>query len=519
MIIAIQGFNRKKNEATKFAAQFADMLSMTHSNARTLLLQFLNNDEDNAEDMLRKDRVVTDLMAENEKTLPILEQSIDGFISTALNQKINNDLVSNYIKTISAIRGQQNRQVIRTMFDVMPISKNDNFVQNIEEDKASIEEILTSLSAERMYNYIIVVCDSKSEKLLETVNELADKSIYCLNQRFTKPSKVYGKDVYYVIPSYESDSAFNMKNIMNNYGFSKKTIIHKIESNSAMQDAAYEGQLHDFIVRNKDVSFQNRNYRWSEDLKKFVSAVTGESSESTDKLELHHYVNDIQDDAEIEEYKSDITIPEEDGEPPKKGGLFSLFKGSKKTNYKETIVDTDDEDIEYASENSVEEEIKEDDRAYPEEVYESIEDFDDLTTAEDDIELSDNELEKIGEAVSNTILEEIDLETMDEAETAVKDEPVVEADTSEEQSDETKKAPKKKSFFAKKKAKEAKVEERKTEIVADEVEVLTEEFEAPVEAEEIKRNAYEKKCFTSLKNNGVITQATSTKKVYTSVIC
>ncbi len=391
MIISIQGFNKKKNDATKFAAQFADMLSLTHSNARTILIQLTNNDEDNAEDMLRKDRVVTDLMADNEKTLPILEQSIDGFVSTTTNQRINNDLVANYVKTISAIRGQSNRQIIKSTLDVMPISKNDNFVQNIENNKELLSEILTCLQEERMYNYVIVVCDSKSEELLKNVNELADKSIYCLNQRFSKKSKAYGKDIFYVLPSYEPDSSFTLKAIVNNYGFDKKTKVYTVAANAKVQDACYNGTLHEFIAGNKDIPHQDNNYTWSEDLKTVIDAVIGKSAEIINELEVNHFIKE--EYTPVDDFSVELEIPAEE-EIDERGFFARLF--SRKN--KETT------EVSYKPNKKV--------KANKIASEKSDEMFEGQPSS--DIELTENELLELGELEKEIDLSVFDIDSVDD---------------------------------------------------------------------------------------------------------
>ena len=112
MIISIQGYNKKKNDAVKFAASFADMASLLNKNARTILIQLLNNDEDNAEDMLKKNKAPQDLMVSNDRFLPILEQSIDGLLNALGTKPLTDDVLNTYRKTIISYRSKDSEQLM-----------------------------------------------------------------------------------------------------------------------------------------------------------------------------------------------------------------------------------------------------------------------------------------------------------------------------------------------------------------------------------------------------------------------
>lgn len=281
MIIAIQGYNGKKNKAVMTTAAFAAMLAMTTSET-TLVLQFINRDIDCIEGMYtpgNKDGGIFGDVREADFS----EEGMDPLMRYVDSTKImKQDFETMCVAMLKA----------ENLLDVAPVSNSSSFVSTLTNKEASIEFLLDN--AKEVYTHIILLAptfkDVRSDdaKVAKILNELADKSIYCVRQGHTqKAPAVYGKNIVYVATDFEQDSEFTLSRLKKQYNTSteytllpkKRIPVYKISHNVGCNDAAMSGKLLRFVRSNRQNDITDINHTWSTDIKTLIKAVTGSKEE------------------------------------------------------------------------------------------------------------------------------------------------------------------------------------------------------------------------------------------------
>ena len=346
MVTVIQGNNKKKNKAPITAAIVATMMATVYSK-RTLLIQFVDNDIESAEKILiNYTTEERDAFAkkENEITIPIVEEGIDGLMGSIFNQKIDNDMLSSYCRTIQNLRNK-NGKVIKSLLDVIPISQNDNFISNLNGKEEAVQLLIEAVQEEGMYDEVVILVDNGDENIQEMVNGFADCSVYCLNQGHETKGKVFGENVVYVVTDYESDSRYDLKTVMSNYGLSKKDKLVKVERSIHAIDAARDGRLTRFIKANRELPPYDPDYTWSEDMKHLVGIIFGVSSKNNEPDYTWEKFADEPAEMKMVEGRELTTVSEKNENTTKKKGIFPIFGRKKKRQPKTSERSVENTDI------------------------------------------------------------------------------------------------------------------------------------------------------------------------------
>lgn len=351
MVTVIQGNNKKKNKAPITAAIVAGMMATVYSK-RTLLIQLVDNDIESAEKILvnyTTDERDAFAKKENEITIPIVEEGIDGLMGSIFNQKINNDMLASYCRTIQNLRNK-NGKIIKSLLDVIPISQNDNFISNLNGKEEAIQLLIEAVQEEGMYDNVVILVDNGDENVQEMINAYADCSVYCLNQGHETKGKIFGTNIIYVVTDYESDSRYDLKTVMSNYGLTKKDRLLKVERSIHAIDAARDGRLTRFIKANRELPPYDPDYAWSEDMKHLVGAIMGLAAK--DNFPDFSWEKFMDDEPMMKEVTSEgrelTAVPEKpEIKEPKKGVFAKVFgkKKGKKANPDEEKLETEDIDV------------------------------------------------------------------------------------------------------------------------------------------------------------------------------
>lgn len=260
MIIAIQGYNEKKNRSVLATACLSGMTALAYG-TKTLVIQLVNNDTNAVENMMSASNQSANTFGREESTLA--NECIDNLLSGVSGTRLTEE---NFTTNCTPMFKTDK------LLDVVAISKNKLFTTVLVNRLPEVKRIIES--ATEYYDHIYMLLptsyDENNRQAVKELNEMADKSIYCLIQgRKLKQDELFGRDIIYLLMDYESESQFSVKATKKLFCESGQRM-YKINHNVACNDASMSGELLEFIRSNRDLSTADVNYDWSEDVKRIV---------------------------------------------------------------------------------------------------------------------------------------------------------------------------------------------------------------------------------------------------------
>ena len=264
MIVAVNGYNGKKNKATMTTACLAGMSVMT-MNAKTLVIQLLDADISSVEQMLNGRATIAE---RNTRQITFSEEGIDALFRTVDFNKIIRDDFNQFCTPMMQTEN---------LLDVTAISKNKRFTETLATKMENLKNILES--AQDIYDNIFLLVSPREEEAVKAVNEMADQSIYCLTQGHLEKGNVYGRNISFVVTDFDPESMFSLKSAKKVF-CTKKERIFKINRNTGCIDASHNGTLLSYIKKNREVDVEDINFIWYDDLRKILDDVLyGEGTE------------------------------------------------------------------------------------------------------------------------------------------------------------------------------------------------------------------------------------------------
>ena len=311
MLIGVQGINGNNNGAVGIASSIAGFLALNH-NRKTLILQFLNNSADNAENSLlgnqRRIEICSDEdVQDGDEGMDYLFNRVEG------SKLMDKDFTNACIPII---------EKINHLFDVASItidSKLDStLLAKMEENEDNIvSRLIKSAAGDSdseeigIYSNIIFIIEPSNEEFAKKMNEFTDYTVYCVPQGFALANvKITDKKKeIIVVNDFDMDSKFNIKTMKKEYSVKK---IYPVVHNVGYKDALLAGTLASFIKRNRECTKEDKNYWWYQSITDIVTFVSGKEKEqerlSTKSLEKEEVVKELhefnQENCEVVEEES-----------------------------------------------------------------------------------------------------------------------------------------------------------------------------------------------------------------------
>lgn len=361
MIVAVNGYNGKKNKATMTTACLAGMSVMT-INAKTLVIQLLDADISSVEQMLNGRATIAE---KNTRQITFSEEGIDALLRAVDSNKIIRDDFKQFCTPMMQTEN---------LLDVTAISKNKRFTETFMTKIENLKNVLES--AQDIYDNIFLLVSPREEGAVKAVNEMADHSIYCLTQGHLEKGNIYGKNISFVITDFEPESMFSLKSAKKSF-CTRKERIFKINRNIGCIDASHNGTLLSYIKKNREVDVEDINFVWHDDLRRILDYVLyGEGTENrkiTENMKKHkEEVRTYKECEGIVEKEEKFELAGYDTSMKEKQGFFSrLFNRNKKrplsvprtaieerTSYAEKDVSDLPEELETELEHTLAEDVK-----------------------------------------------------------------------------------------------------------------------------------------------------------------
>lgn len=267
MVVTVQGYNGKKNKAACTAASLAAMSAMVKM-SKTLIIQLINKDINSAENILIGKSMEEHVIKKDE--LEFTDDGIDSMLRTVDVTKL---MKSDFDSMCTPLLKGENH------FDVASITKSYNLGSVLVNKKDAISNLIENAKA--VYDNIFILMPSDNDEVSAMVNEmeLVDKSVYCMTQGFFRKGTVYGKNVVYVVTDFETSSYYSLKTVKKTYENSskiRKERVFKIAHNVGFNDAVKGGRLLQFARINRNLTKEDANFQWSEDVKNILAYLLDE---------------------------------------------------------------------------------------------------------------------------------------------------------------------------------------------------------------------------------------------------
>ena len=259
-IFTIQGYNGKNNKSKDVAATLAT--ASVYRDKRNLLLQIIDYDYIGCENILLGG-VAKDIGKTNERKQVLREHTVGDDGMDAIFCLIDKDRMKrtdfeHYCIPLITDKHNAERKV-----DIAKISKNSSFLKQAARKIDEVEAMVDAAS--NIYDNVFVLLSAQDTPLNQRVNEIADKSVYCLAQGNDIMAQTYGSQIVYVITEYEPTSYFTLT-MERKYFCKNGEHIFKLSHNVGYRDAIKRALLFNFIRDNHVTDEDDVNYIWSRDV-------------------------------------------------------------------------------------------------------------------------------------------------------------------------------------------------------------------------------------------------------------
>lgn len=259
-IFTIQGYNGKNNKSKDVAATLAT--ASVYRDKRNLLLQIIDYDYIGCENILLGG-VAKDIGKTNERKQVLREHTVGDDGMDAIFCLIDKDRMKrtdfeHYCIPLITDKHNAERKV-----DIAKISKNSSFLKQAARKVDEVEAMVDAAS--NFYDNVFVLLSAQDTPLNQRVNEIADKSVYCLAQGNDIMAQTYGSQIVYVITEYEPTSYFTLT-MERKYFCKNGEHIFKLSHNVGYRDAIKRALLFNFIRDNHVTDEDDVNYIWSRDV-------------------------------------------------------------------------------------------------------------------------------------------------------------------------------------------------------------------------------------------------------------
>ena len=299
MIITVQGYKGKKNNATQLTASLAAMMAMKF-NTKNLVIELIGRNIETVESML----IGVGLNEQIGKPVYV-DQGIDSLLREANVGKL---VKSDFDQYCLPVITNENALDICT---VTSDTDSERFFRNLNDKVDVIKRIIES--AENIYDNIFILLPSErtmhdfrnkikaiegpdiktirkkdkrtGKEIVEEVRlPLVDMSIVCLHQAHMKEDHVEGRKVIYCVTKFDENSWFTLQNMAQNFGFSRNPLekspekfkFCKISNCTKCNDAGLRGRLATFVHENRELNIEDVNYLWTYDILNLISILTGD---------------------------------------------------------------------------------------------------------------------------------------------------------------------------------------------------------------------------------------------------
>ena len=324
MVISFHGTKSGMNGADA-AMVLTAALTMFQRQKKVLILSLCNADKTTDIEMLADAQMRTDrLMATSMSGgFEFEDNGIDALLRQAGSSRLTIEHFDNYVTQLARTKN---------FLDITPMTTQQDFENVLVERPDDISMILEN--AGEVYNYVFVLVDSRNEMLVDIVDAAADRIVIAVNQGRKeelpgKRDKDLVKKTSYLVMDYEAESEFSRNFMRRSYGAAKLFVM---PHNVLYRDAANDGTLVKFAMRNYGAESPDVNYPLVKSLREMMDYISG-TKESDDEEDETLSRMPLPADTEEPSPKKKQLEPEqiqEVQEEPKKKGFFFGWKKAKK---------------------------------------------------------------------------------------------------------------------------------------------------------------------------------------------
>jgi len=316
MVISFHGTKSGMNGADA-AMVLTAALTMFQRQKKVLIISLCNADKTTDIEMLADAQMRTDrLMATSMSGgFEFEDNGIDALLRQAGSSRLTIEHFDNYVTQLARTKN---------FLDITPMTTQQDFENVLVERPDDISMILEN--AGEVYNYVFVLVDSRNEMLVDIVDAAADRIVIAVNQGRKeelpgKRDKDLVKKTSYLVMDYEAESEFSKNFMRRSYGAAKLFVM---PHNVLYRDAANDGTLVKFAMRNYGAEAQDVNYQLVKALREMMDHVSGTKESDDDEDEKLTRLPQAVDNDEALPEKKELEPEQfqEVKEEPKKRGFF-----------------------------------------------------------------------------------------------------------------------------------------------------------------------------------------------------
>ena len=171
------------------------------------------------------------------------------------------------------------------LFDILKVSKKveADVEREIIQEPESVGAIIRS--AERIYDNIFILCDGKSDKVVEAVLPYVNKTVTCISQgkkeEITAPGAASN---YYLVTNYDYKSQFSARHMQKVYGAKKMYIM---PYNVDFKDYYTNENMIQFILSNTEPEKSDYSYHLITEMSKLTRVLIGDEDDEDDEFRFN----------------------------------------------------------------------------------------------------------------------------------------------------------------------------------------------------------------------------------------
>ena len=171
------------------------------------------------------------------------------------------------------------------LFDILKVSKKveADVEREIIQEPESVGAIIRS--AERIYDNIFILCDGKSDKVVEAVLPYVNKTVTCISQGkkegITAPGAASN---YYLVTNYDYKSQFSARHMQKVYGAKKMYIM---PYNVDFKDYYTNENMIQFILSNTEPEKSDYSYHLITEMSKLTRVLIGDEDDEDDEFRFN----------------------------------------------------------------------------------------------------------------------------------------------------------------------------------------------------------------------------------------
>jgi len=157
-------------------------------------------------------------------------------------------------------------------FDIAANSKRPDLSEYIIQNESFIKKFIQT--ADGIYDLVILLADANDEKLLKTLENIADVEATVIPQG-NKAEMTARKDSLYIINNYDATSVFNYKKMKGIYNIPTEKKLYSVPYNIRFKDSCRTETAIDFLTTNVKPDQIDDNYVFMECLSRITGAILG----------------------------------------------------------------------------------------------------------------------------------------------------------------------------------------------------------------------------------------------------